>query len=401
MNIPKILQQISNRLLSINAEAVAVGGVVRDHFLKLPTKDYDIEVFGLEDIEELEKILSEFGRVNLVGKSFGVLKLRVKEIEFDFSIPRREEKIAKGHRGFSVDLYQKLDFKEASKRRDFTINAIGFNINSKEFLDPHGGIGDLKRGKLKHIDSKKFQEDPLRVYRGVQFLARFNLKIERETFDLCSNIVKNGHLDELPKERVFIEFKKLLLKPNKPSIGFELMRELKILDRYYPELLEVNFKKIDRVSKYKNLKLIFATIGFFIPNKIEPFLKKITSEKRLIKEVLELVDTLREYQNIKTWNRRYIKELSTKIEIDEFLKVYKTLRFKNYRYIKRVAKNLNIYNSKLKPLIIGKDLIALGFKPSKEFSKILKEIYKMQIVGEINSKREAIEFLKCYYLQKE
>ena len=80
-----------------------MGGSVRDHFLNLPIKDYDIEVYGFETLEELEKVLSAFGSVNLVGKSFGVLKFVHEKEEYDFSFPRLESKVGKGHRGFDVD----------------------------------------------------------------------------------------------------------------------------------------------------------------------------------------------------------------------------------------------------------------------------------------------------------
>jgi len=392
--IPRELIEISKELNYRGKRAILVGGSVRDHFLRLPIKDYDIEVFGLNGIDELAKILSKFGDINLVGKSFGVLKLRVKNFEFDFSIPREEEKISKGHRGFRVNLKRDIGFKEATQRRDFTINAIGFDILSKEFLDPQNGIGDIKRGVLKHIDSRKFQEDPLRVYRGVQFLARFNLKIDSATFKLCLDMVDSGKLDELPKERVYIEIKKLLLKSKKPSIGIELMERLGILNRYFPELLDMDIKKIDKISKYKNLKLIFATIGFYNPDRAEIFLKKLTNKKRIINEALKLTNALIENKKRERWRERDIKELSTQVRVDEFLKLYRVIfGSDNHRYIKKIAKILNIYTTPLKPFITGKDLIALGLKPSKEFSKILNNIYNAQIKGEISNYNRAIEYL--------
>jgi len=122
-----------------------------------------------------------------------------------------------------------LSFKEATQRRDFTINAIGFDILSKEFLDPQNGIKDIKRGILKHIDDRQFQEDPLRVYRGVQFLARFNLKLERDTSILLKNMVEDNILDELPKERIYIEIKKLLLKSKKPCYWYKVNERVRYI----------------------------------------------------------------------------------------------------------------------------------------------------------------------------
>ena len=235
MKLPKILQTISSVLVRQNAKAVIVGGSVRDHFLKLPIKDYDIEVYGLESMEQLEEVLRQYGSVNLVGKSFGVLKFTYESEEYDFSFPRTESKVGEGHRGFSVEVDGAMSFKKAARRRDFTVNALGYDIEEKCFLDPFGGLDDIKQKMLRHIDDETFIEDPLRVYRAVQFSARFVYTLANETFLLCKTMVEDELLEELPSERIYLEFKKLLLKSPKPSMGFELMRELGIL-RYFPEL---------------------------------------------------------------------------------------------------------------------------------------------------------------------
>jgi tRNA nucleotidyltransferase (CCA-adding enzyme) len=235
MYLPTIIKTISNRLHEHKAKAIVVGGSVRDHFLKLPIKDYDIEVYGLDNMELLEKILSEFGSVNLVGKSFGVLKFVHEKEEFDFSFPRLESKVGKGHRGFDVQVDGKMSFKEAAKRRDFTVNAMGYDIEEKSFIDPFNAQLDIELQVLRHIDDNSFVEDPLRVYRAVQFSARFGYALAEETKVLCRDMISKGLLEELPKERVYGELKKLLLKAEKPSLGFELMRELGVL-QYFPEL---------------------------------------------------------------------------------------------------------------------------------------------------------------------
>ncbi len=184
---------------------------------------------------------------------------------------------------------------------------------------------DIKKGVLRNIDSKRFQEDPLRVYRGVQFVARFELKIEKDTFTLLQNMVENTILDELPKERIYIEIKKLFLKSKKPSIGIELMKELGILDRYFPELLNIKLKSINRVSKYKDLKLIFASIGFFNPRQNKQFLSKLTDEKGFIDEVLNLTDTLIKYKDKKILKKVDINRISTTTKVEDFLRLARVL----------------------------------------------------------------------------
>jgi tRNA nucleotidyltransferase (CCA-adding enzyme) len=226
MLTPNILKTISKKLKESGAKAIIVGGSVRDYFLNLPIKDYDIEVYGLESIEELEKILLEYGSVSLVGKSFGVLKFVCDGEEYDFSFPRTERKVAKGHGGFEVVCSGDMEFSKASLRRDFTINAMGYDIEEGYFIDPFCAKEDMKSKTLRHINSDTFIEDPLRVYRAIQFCARFNYSLTDETFRLCKKMVDDGMLEELPKERVYMEFKKLLLKslPKKNLLIFHLQK---------------------------------------------------------------------------------------------------------------------------------------------------------------------------------
>jgi len=238
MKIPNILKTISKDLNSKKAKAILVGGSVRDYFLELPSKDYDVEVYGLGCMEELEEVLAKYGSVNLVGKSFGVLKFTYEGEEYDFSFPRTESKVGEGHRGFDVEVDGSLDFKTAARRRDFTLNALGYDIEEKSFIDPFGGLEDIKAKKLRHIDDSTFIEDPLRVYRAVQFSARFGYELDASTMTLCKRMVADGMLEELAKERIYVEWTKLLLKSPKPSLGFELMRTLDIL-KYFPELKDL------------------------------------------------------------------------------------------------------------------------------------------------------------------
>jgi len=139
-------------LISKGKRAILVGGSVRDHFLGLSIKDYDIEVFGVENIEELEEILKNFGTINLVGKSFGVLKLRVKNFEFDFSIPRVEKKISKGHNGFIVNLKKDITLKKHTKKRFYhKCYWVYYSLSQGVSRTPQNGIRLIlpTRGLLK------------------------------------------------------------------------------------------------------------------------------------------------------------------------------------------------------------------------------------------------------------
>ena len=237
MLLPSSLRTLLDALIQQDARPILVGGAVRDYLLGRPVKDYDVEVYGVSGMEALADMLEPLGSVNAVGRQFGVLKFQSAEsVEVDFSLPRTEEKTGTGHRGFAVTTDGALDFAIAARRRDFTINAIGYDVASGEYLDPFEGRRDLKRGILRHIDDATFVEDPLRVYRAVQFAARFELEVAEETFALCRDMVEQGMLDELPRERVWGEWQKLLSRSLRPSVGFELMRKLGITERYFPEL---------------------------------------------------------------------------------------------------------------------------------------------------------------------
>lgn len=384
MKIPKILQKISDKLKALDAKAIIVGGSVRDHFLKKTIKDYDIEVYGLSSIDELELLLKEFGKVKLVGKSFGVLKFVYKGQEYDFAFPRREKKVGAGHKGFEVISDGFMSYFEASKRRDFTINALGYDIDKKEFLDPFAGLDDMREKVLRHIDDKTFGQDPLRVYRGVQFCARLEYEMYPNTKKLCMDMVEQGVLEELPKERVFEELKKLLLKAKKPSIGFELLKELGVL-RYFPEL-SCDFSTIDKIPK--NITLLLAVLTLHLSqSEVESFILRLSDEVELLKSVKALVEAFQKVSQMEL-DDTDIRRLSTKVNLEDLSIICEN------RSILEDAKRLGVDKVALKELLYGKDLISLGYKPSREFSKILSSVYEMQLRGEIVDKEEALNYVR-------
>lgn len=222
------VRAIAAAVARAGGRALLVGGCVRDSLLGRQAKDLDLEVFGLS-LERLRDLLTGFGEVLEVGRAFGVL--RVKGLELDVSLPRRDSKVALGHKGFDVRLDPGLDFAEAARRRDLTMNSIGLDPLSGEVLDPHGGRRDLERRVLRATDPAHFSEDPLRGLRVAQFAARFEMRPDEELLALCAAL----DLSELSAERVLGELEKLLLKSRRPSLGFEVLRECGLL-RFFPEL---------------------------------------------------------------------------------------------------------------------------------------------------------------------
>jgi tRNA nucleotidyltransferase (CCA-adding enzyme) len=224
----EVARRVAETVAREGGRALLVGGCVRDRLLGIESKDLDIEVFGVS-FEGLERLLSTLGEVIHVGKAFGVF--RVKGLDIDFSLPRRDSKVRPGHTGFEVSYDPGMTFVEAARRRDLTMNSIGLDPLTLEYLDPHGGRRDLRDKRLRATDPAHFPEDPLRGLRVAGFAARFEMAPDEELKKLCSEL----DLSELSSERVFVELEKLLLRSEKPSIGFELLRETRLL-RFFPEV---------------------------------------------------------------------------------------------------------------------------------------------------------------------
>jgi len=230
MHLPAQLLAVLQAVRKVGRPRV-VGGCVRDWLLGLEPKDFDVEVPGV-NFETLHRVLAPFGATDVVGRSFGVIKLRLGGTEYDFSLPRRESKTGSGHRGFLVEPKPNLSDSEAAARRDFTVNAIAYDPFIGTLIDPHGGERDLRARVLRHT-SAAFTEDPLRVLRAFQLAARFDFTLAPETVALCRSI--KASCAELPVERIWGEWAKWAEKSKKPSRGLEVLRETEWLG-HFPEI---------------------------------------------------------------------------------------------------------------------------------------------------------------------
>jgi len=226
--LPENIAELVRSVHRAGGRAMLVGGCVRDELMGVEPKDWDLEVYGIQP-EKLREILDSFGSVNVVGEAFTVFKIGS---HLDVSIPRRERKIGTGHRGFAIEGDPDMSFAEACSRRDFTINAILKDPLTGEIIDPFDGQGDIERRLLKHVSSETFAEDSLRVLRAAQFAARFEFEIDPQTIEICRSI----DVTDLPKERIWGELEKLLLRSERPSIGIKWLYELGVADQIFPEL---------------------------------------------------------------------------------------------------------------------------------------------------------------------
>lgn len=235
MHLPAELLPVLAVLQRIGRPRI-VGGAVRDWLLDIPFTDLDIEVAGAS-FADLHRVLAPLGATDVVGRSFGVIKLRLPSgTEYDISLPRRESKTGAGHRGFAIQPDPRLSDAEAAARRDFTLNAIAWDPVARQLIDPHDGQADLRARILRHT-SPAFAEDPLRVLRAMQFAGRFNLTLAPSTAQLCQSIAPS--FNELPVERIWHEWAKWAEKSasplGRPSSGLRVLVETGWL-AHFPEL---------------------------------------------------------------------------------------------------------------------------------------------------------------------
>ncbi len=212
--------KVQKFLNNYTKRAYLVGGGVRDILMGKSIKDLDIEVYDIDDIL-FDEIMNKLGSIG-VGKSFFVYKFG----DIDISLPRTEQKVGIGHKAFEVSICQ--DEKEASKRRDFTMNAMMLNIFDYKLLDFYGGAKSIERKTISLIDEVSFREDSLRVLRAVQFSARFGFKIDKKTLEIMYIL----SLKDLSKTRIFWEFEKMFYASNL-DFGLFYMYKLDLFEKIF------------------------------------------------------------------------------------------------------------------------------------------------------------------------
>ncbi len=459
MKLPAPLLTALAALRSAGGRPRLVGGCVRDWLLGLEPKDFDIEVYGL-DYEALGRALAPFGPTDLVGRSFGVLKVRLDGAEYDFSLPRRESKTGAGHRGFAVAPDSTLTEAEAAARRDFTINAIAYDPLDQRILDFHGGGADLKKKILRHT-GPAFVEDPLRVLRAFQFAARFELTLAPETAALCRSI--SDTYPELAIERVWGEWDKWATKAVKPSLGILALKqagwlkhfpEIAALDgvpqepEWHPEgdvLVHTNHcldalvglpswrqgspltrrilsfsvlahdfgkatttKQAERRGKLRWTSPEHEAAGGPLA---ESFLQRIGAPLDLIPHVRQLViNHLLHHQGAEEYRDTTVRRLARKIEpatLDELIAVMQADHLgrpplvsaetvRRLDHLRIAARRLALEHAAPKPIVLGRHLVALGLPPGPQFKPALDAAFESQLDGAFADEAGGLEWMRNY-----
>jgi tRNA nucleotidyltransferase (CCA-adding enzyme) len=435
---------IARRVRDAGGRALIVGGWVRDRLLGRPSKDVDLEVYGIP-AARLRDLLSEFGTVNTVGESFTVYKVA----DLDVSIPRRESKSGRGHRGFEVTGDPDMTIEEAVRRRDFTINAIAWDPLTGEHVDPYGGRRDLEARVLRAVDPLTFGDDSLRVLRAVQFAARFELALEPGTRDICRGLA----LDDLPSERIWGEIEKLLLQAEHPSIGLELALDLGAIDRLFPEMkalvgcvqepdwhpegdvwvhtLRVVDESRTRIADLERPQQIAVMLGAVCHDLGKPLttafidgrIRSIDHEQAGVAPAAAVLDRL----NIHTVQgydvRRQVlgivahhlkpgmfrqsptpvsdgafRRLAQKVDLELLARVAKSdclgrgggFDCSAMDWFLERARELGVQHAQPEPIVKGRHLLALGVSPGPRMGALLKQIYEKQLDGAITTLDEGL-----------
>ncbi len=414
-------QQIARAAAALNGRALLVGGYVRDALLGQNPKDADLEVYGLE-APVLRSMLETLGRVDCVGESFRVYKLvwhprlengEKARCELDVSLPRRDKKIGAGHKGFEVEGDPFASLEDAARRRDFTVNAILQDPLSGEILDPFGGKLDLEARQLRAVDETHFGEDSLRVLRAMQFAARFNFQIEPETVRIC----RATPLDDLPKERVWAEWEKWLLKSESPSIGLQVGVQIGVFERLFPYLQIAILRQGARIERAldgaarekiglppeKQVALMLATLGSFCGwGDTKRLLADLGIQKMrgqngaydVQKAVIQLVGARKTprdfYEKRDVIEDKDFRFFAARVEPDLAVRLSRA-RGESIAasWFEEQLRRLDVYDGPPAPLLLGRHLLEMGLKPGPQIGKILERVYFLQLSGEVTSLEEA------------
>lgn len=215
----------------------AVGGSVRDIFLKHKRDDIDLLIVK-EEIDSIIEKLSEYGKINVVGKNFGIVLFSKDGIHYEIALPRidiTDKSKKSNHKNFIIKADPDIPILEDLKRRDFVCNSMALNLKTGELIDPFGGLQDIKNKILRMTNENSFFDDPLRILRGARFAATLNFSLEKKIYDRANQTDMTG----LSKERIIEELFKMIIRSKFPSIGFTEYFKLGVLKQLFPEIYKM------------------------------------------------------------------------------------------------------------------------------------------------------------------
>jgi len=379
--------QIRKAIKSAGGKIYQIGGVVRDEMIGKISKDLDIIIVGIE-LDDIEKILKPHGKVNMVGKSFGILKFvptgSTEAEDVDISVPRIDSKsTGSGHKDFEVELGKGITLQQDQLRRDFWINALAKDVDTGEIIDVDGkGMKDIKNKQIRMISPTSFEDDPLRMFRAVQFASRFDFTIEKETYKEMKK--RASTISTISADRFQEEFKKLFSKSKKPSIGVKILFDSGLMKHIFKsiKLKSNDLKTIDALGKSDFavfMGILLSDYGNKAGSTAKTVIRLSNTDAKIVQNVVDWKEGM---NNVELAN--YAKSVDVRA-IDAFLsaKGSKTLssRLKGIKYIS--VKDMPID---------GRDAVKAGFK-GKAIGDVLQSALDYSIKTGKSNKEDLLKHI--------
>jgi len=381
---------VRSAIIDKGGKIYQVGGAVRDEMLGKVSKDLDLLVVGIE-LKDLATLLTRFGKTNLVGKAFGIIKFVPDGAteEIDISVPRIDSKsTGKGHKDFEVKLGKGITLQQDQLRRDFWMNAMARDVETGEIHDiDKKGQTDIKNKQIRVIGIRAFREDPLRMLRAVQFAARFEFTIEPKTMDQIKSSV--NLIKTVSPERFQEEFKKMFEKGT-PSVGVALLKETGILKKLFPKARDAFPMEYDRLDKKGFPAFLAVLLKGHKSKDIQSAMKLSNEDTNAVSDVLKymamrdvdsdlgLIRFVNSASKKGVENVNYILKAQRKIDIDYRL-----------NSLRRVGKPTSLKELGLS----GRDLIKMGIR-GRAVGETLDKLLQYAVETGKNDRKDLIAVVK-------
>lgn len=419
--------------------AYLAGGCVRDMLRGETPKDYDIATSALP-----EEITSIFTKTREVGVHFGVVIVIVNNQAFDVATFRNDGSYKDGRHPEEVTFSTPQD---DTARRDFTVNGIFFDPISEKYIDFVEGKSDIDKKVIRAIGEPnlRFQEDHLRLLRAIRFAARFDYKIEAETWNSIKSNASG--ITKISKERIRDELTKILLNENR-VLGFDLLVESGLMEHIIPQILQLKGCEqppqfhpegdvfvhtrlmLSLLKDAPSIELVLSVllhdigkpatysfdeeadrIRFNGHDKLgaemsEQILRDLKFSNSIIEDVVQMVANHMTFKDVQKMRQSKLKRFMSRSTFNDEIELHRVDclgswgGLDNYDFLNK--KMVEFANEPIipQPLLTGKDLIELGWSPGPDLGQTLNSVQDMQLEGKLNSKDEALDWVKSNGLRE-
>lgn len=419
--------------------AYLAGGCVRDMLRGETPKDYDIATSALP-----EEITSIFTKTREVGVHFGVVIVIVNNQAFDVATFRNDGSYKDGRHPEEVTFSTPQD---DTARRDFTVNGIFFDPISEKYIDFVEGKSDIDKKVIRAIGEPnlRFQEDHLRLLRAIRFAARFDYEIEAETWNSIKSNASG--ISKISKERIRDELTKILLNENR-VLGFDLLVESGLMEHIIPEILQLKGCEqppqfhpegdvfvhtrlmLSLLKDAPSIELVLSVllhdigkpatysfdeeadrIRFNGHDKLgaemsEQILRDLKFSNSIIEDVVQMVANHMTFKDVQKMRQSKLKRFMSRSTFNDEIELHRVDclgswgGLDNYDFLNK--KVVEFANEPIipQPLLTGKDLIELGWSPGPDLGQTLNSVQDMQLEGKLNSKDEALDWVKSNRLRE-